>query len=125
MKASVVTILPPDSVTETYLSNTPSIKEEGSYKAKFLLLQDGLKTPQDITFDISISQSQEQSEAIALSGTPSSGSPAQLSSRANVATAIPLPETIFSSSARKAQDLAPLILIITLTMLLAVFVWRR
>ena len=118
-------VLPPDSVTETYLSNTPSIKEEGSYKAKFLLLQDGLKTPQDITFDISISQSQEQSEAIALSGTPSSGSPAQLSSRANVATAIPLPETIFSSSARKAQDLAPLILIITLTMLLAVFVWRR
>lgn len=118
-------VLPPDSVTETYLSNTPSIREEGSYKAKFLLLQDGLKTPQDITFDIFISRSQEQSEAVSLSGTPSSGSPAQLTGRAALTTAIPLPEAIFSSPSRKAQDLAPFILIITLTILLAVFVWRR
>ena len=109
----------PQSTLLIELSNTPMIKEQGSYKIKFLILPSTRKTPIDITKDILITKPTTAKENTIKSTSPSSNTSTQ-ASKASITGAViqsDMQEVVFSSSSQKAQDAALYVLIGALALL--------
>ena len=116
--------LPAHSTSDVEVSNIPLVKEEGEYRVKFLLQPQDRKTPQELAFDTFVkadgTKSQEQniaSTTLISAGTSESAEAASY--------ALTDPQVVFSSSAQRAKNIAPMILIVTLSLLTIILVWKR
>ena len=116
--------LPAHSTSDVEVANIPQVKEEGEYRVKFLLQPQDKKTPQELAFDtfVKADDTKSQEQSLASTALISAG---PLESAEAVAYALKGPQVVFSSSAQEAKSIAPVILIVTLSLLSLALMWRR